>query len=103
MTDNRLDARSNQPPKLTAAQAARAQMRQRVRRYKRNLAATALLGFGLLGIVIAHPDFSALLGGSSQTTQTNQSTQNTFFNQQGSNNNGSTTSPQPAATTTRTS
>ena len=83
-----------EPPKPNAYQTSREQVRKRVRRYKRSLTVAALLGFGVFGVVIAHPNL-ALFTSSTSSSQSTQNSQNSFFNQQGSSTvDGSTTSTQ---------
>jgi hypothetical protein len=94
------------PPKAKAYQAAREQLQRRVRRYKRGFTVATLVGFGALGMAIAHPNldvFAATFSTSSSSSTPTSSSQGTYFNQQGSSVNGSSTSTQTPVTTSATS
>jgi hypothetical protein len=92
----------SEPPEAKGKhyQAKHAQLRQRVRRYKRRAIAAAILGFGGVSLLIAKPDIGlssliSSMSSSTTTTQTSSSSSSSFFNQQGGSSNGSASQQSP--------
>jgi hypothetical protein len=77
----------------------REQLRRRVDRYKRRAVIAAIVGFGMVSLLIANPD----LGIAAPSSTTSQQDPGNFLNQQGGNSYDNGTSQQPPSTRSQTS